>query len=124
MKQILWAAVSAYAIFLPSQTLAGDLSELPYDWTGFYLGSQVGFSSGAMSTSGADDVEDCYCLSPRGDIAQVLAGGRVGYNRQISNIVIGVEGDVSLKFGREFFPRQNSAHAPLLMAACARALAT
>jgi outer membrane immunogenic protein len=94
--------VSAGTIALVSQAFAADLpSSAPppvyvppapiFTWTGFYLGGQVGY---AWGTQKAD------VLLPNGSIlasnsAQgVIGGGHVGYNYQVNQWVLGVEGSV------------------------------
>jgi len=63
-----------------------------YDWTGFYLGADIGYgwgrSNGTLTNvAGAFPVP--YSLDPSG----VIGGGFIGYNWQISNVVLGIEAD-------------------------------
>ena len=63
-----------------------------YNWTGFYIGADVGYgwgrSTGTLANAaGAFPVN--YSLDPSG----VIGGGFVGYNWQISNVVLGIEAD-------------------------------
>src|SRR5207245_6950102 len=63
-----------------------------YNWTGFYIGADVGYgwgrSTGTLANAaGAFPVP--YSLDPSG----VIGGGFVGFNYQISNVVLGVEAD-------------------------------
>jgi outer membrane immunogenic protein len=69
-----------------------------YDWTGFYVGGNVGYSIGRTRTTSsiarANDPDrnfllGIFTLSPAG----AAAGFQVGYNRQIGAWVIGVEAD-------------------------------
>ncbi len=66
-----------------------------YDWTGFYLGANAGYSIGrdpntVSAISGITVVDnEKFGLSPAG----WLAGGQLGYNWQIHNLVLGVEAD-------------------------------
>jgi outer membrane immunogenic protein len=69
-----------------------------YDWTGFYIGANVGIGVGRSLTSLSNtfgESESSY-LSPLG----VLGGAQVGYSRQygnflgLGNIVLGVETDI------------------------------
>jgi len=60
----------------------------PYNWTGLYLGANAGY--GAGTTSG--DIMPVYFAGNFG-ISGGLFGGQVGYNYQLSNIVLGVEAD-------------------------------
>ena len=70
----------------------------PYGWTGFYIGGQIGASAASLTVSPDDSG-----LSDFGDFTQVLAGGHVGYDYQITSFVVGVEGDLSAKFGHGWF---------------------
>jgi len=59
-----------------------------YNWTGFYIGAHAG---------GAFD-NDQFNFQPAGTFtnntaSSFLGGGQVGYNYQISNWVVGLEGD-------------------------------
>jgi len=80
------------ALASASPALAGEPS-----WTGPYIGAHVGGAWGDASTT--DHVKDWgndpkfigpFEQSPSG----VLAGATAGYNVQLSNIVLGVEGDL------------------------------
>jgi outer membrane immunogenic protein len=66
----------------------------PYDWSGIYLGAQVGYGSGQSSgTQNADGTffpVVPYSLDPGG----VLAGGHIGFNYQAGALVIGGEADI------------------------------
>jgi outer membrane immunogenic protein len=54
-----------------------------YNWSGFYVGINGGYSSGHLSSPVAN-------WSDRGG----LIGGTIGYNWQLSNVVFGLEGDL------------------------------
>jgi outer membrane immunogenic protein len=62
----------------------------PYNWTGFYLGADVGgaWGSGRQTFSNGAPTGDS---NPGG----VIGGGYVGYNQQFSQFVVGLEGDVA-----------------------------
>jgi outer membrane immunogenic protein len=68
-----------------------------YDWSGFYLGGNVGYSVGRDPTSatsvnvpgGAVNLGEAFALAPAG----WLGGGQIGYNWQTGHVVIGVEAD-------------------------------
>jgi outer membrane immunogenic protein len=65
-----------------------------YNWTGFYLGGNVGYSVGRNHSSesqvAADNSSQSFTLGPAGG----LAGGQIGYNWQpAANWVFGVEAD-------------------------------
>jgi opacity protein-like surface antigen len=68
--------------------LAGSpaLAQAPvYNWTGFYVGVHAGYGLGTT---------DLAVNSPL-DIDGFLAGGQIGINQQIGNVVFGIEGDLS-----------------------------
>jgi outer membrane immunogenic protein len=63
-----------------------------YNWTGFYLGASAGGSFGF-----SDHVDRASGLSDTSgyNVKGGLVGGTVGYNWQMSNFVLGFEGDAS-----------------------------
>jgi outer membrane immunogenic protein len=73
----------------------------PADWSGFYVGLDVGYSSDSFDFQ---DVTESFGTngfngkvpdqSFYGDTS-ALAGGQIGYNKQFSKLVIGLEGDGS-----------------------------
>src|SRR3954453_21189623 len=101
MKRLL--AAGSTALLTTSGAFAGDLAPAPgpvYDWTGFYLGGNIG---AAFNSSSAD--EQALQADLPSDIAHDLAnevqssstvftgGGELGYNWQIDSFVIGAETD-------------------------------
>lgn len=109
MKTSLLAGVSVGALVLASGAQAADLAAHPmykappsapalWSWTGFYLGGTVGAAS-EHSTLSQDPFSLVFgailpgSLTTRG--TSVIGGLEAGYNAQISNIVVGIEGDVS-----------------------------
>jgi outer membrane immunogenic protein len=68
-----------------------------YDWSGFYVGGNVGYSVGRNPTSATEvnantgfaDQSEAFALAPAG----WLGGGQIGYNWQTGHVVIGVEAD-------------------------------
>ena len=96
-KSILFGAVAALALG-STTALAADLPVkaappvVIYDWTGFYLGVSGGGSFGGsnhVDPTGANLTADGMLV--RGG----LVGGTVGYNWQMSSLVLGFEGDLS-----------------------------
>jgi outer membrane immunogenic protein len=101
MKRILWAG--ALALAAATQAFAADLpppmappprapaAYVPvmspaYNWSGFYLGLNTGFGFGSSTwtplASGSFAVDGA------------MAGGTLGANYQIGQLVLGVEGDI------------------------------
>ncbi len=85
---------------LSGAALAADIVEpTSYDWTGFYVGGHVGY--------GWIDLEGKYTGDPGEDFIAdgggefdlddngFLFGAQIGFNWQIDNIVLGIEGDIS-----------------------------
>jgi outer membrane immunogenic protein len=61
---------------------------MPYRWTGFYVGGNIGGSWGSQDvTVGALPTVN---LHPSG----VIGGAQIGYNMQVDQIVFGVEADI------------------------------
>ena len=107
MKSLLAALVLALTLVSVGSSAAADMLDrlaykgprppapLPFNWTGFYFGAHLG---GALAKSdwidtfpGSVGVNDANVM-PIG----FIAGGQVGYNYQISGLVLGVEGEGSL----------------------------
>ena len=65
---------------------------LPFSWTGFYAGANVGYAFGGRDTVGIHDPDflgDIGKLTGKG----FLGGLQAGYNYQFDNIVVGIETD-------------------------------
>src|SRR5947207_239651 len=60
-----------------------------YDWTGFYVGGHVGYGWAEK------DWRDAFGLNLSNRASGFLGGGQVGFNYQINQFVLGVEGDFS-----------------------------
>jgi outer membrane immunogenic protein len=96
-KNIILGAVAAL-VLAPTAVSAADLAvKAPppvaiYDWTGFYLGA-----AGGISIGNSDHIDRATGLSDAlgYNIHGGLAGGTLGYNWQLSNVVVGFEGDGS-----------------------------
>ncbi|BDV38839.1 TonB-dependent siderophore receptor [Methylocystis bryophila] len=84
-------------------------SSLPIDWTGFYLGAQIGYGYGlndgsityatpggllGQSALGSSAIVFGGGNSVNGDAIGVIGGAHVGYNKQVDRWVVGVEGSV------------------------------
>ena len=96
-RNIILGAVAA-VVFAPTAALAADMAvKAPapvaiYDWTGFYIGASAGWSIGNSNhIDAASGLGDAGGYNIRGG----MVGGTLGYNWQVSNFVIGFEGDYS-----------------------------
>ena len=96
-KKITLGAITALLL----GTTAAVAADLPvkappvvaiYDWTGFYIGAAAGGSFGF-----SDHVDRATGLSDTSgyNVKGGMIGGTLGYNWQMSNFVVGFEGDVS-----------------------------
>jgi outer membrane immunogenic protein len=87
-------AGSAFAADLPSR--APPPVYIPpapiFTWTGIYVGGQIGYGWGKSNTNFGDNFGDFFSLSSNS--SGVIGGAHVGYNLQLSQFVIGLEGDV------------------------------
>jgi opacity protein-like surface antigen len=101
MKKLLLGAVgvlglagSAVAAGQPARGYANAPApaDVAYNWTGFYAGLHAGYGLGGT---------EWQTMNIQGDGA--LGGVQFGYNQQIGNLLLGIEGDVSfsgIKGGR------------------------
>jgi len=92
-------ATSALAADLPARvyTKAPPPVVDVYNWTGFYIGGNIGYSWGRSSdystlTNGAGTV--LFANSSAVNLDGVVGGGQVGYNWQVQNWVWGFEADI------------------------------
>ncbi len=97
MKKIFFASVAVVALFGTS-ALASDLptkapavrtpiAAPPYDWSGFYLGANIGgaWTAGKLNIP----LNNIY-----GGVTEFVGGVQGGYNFQAGHLLIGVEGDI------------------------------
>lgn len=110
----LLVATSASAADLPVYTKA-PAAAVVYDWTGYYIGTNVGYSWGRGSTDGnvtgtqnvsvfrtaganlISSVNTALAtlpLSGRADVNGFIGGGQLGYNWQRGTWLFGLEGDI------------------------------
>lgn len=109
LKRVFMASVGAVA--LVGSALAADLpSRAPppvfappapiFTWTGVYLGGQIGYAwthgDSSIDSVGYDNLGNAYydSYSPQANANGVIGGAHVGYNLQINQWVLGLEGDV------------------------------
>ncbi len=100
LRRFLLASVGAMA--LTGSAVAADLPlhapvyappPPPFTWTGGYIGGQMGYAWGNQNTSFSNNFGDFASFSP--STAGFIGGGHVGYNLQLNQFVIGLEGDVN-----------------------------
>ncbi|HXW72039.1 MAG TPA: outer membrane beta-barrel protein [Methylocella sp.] len=106
-RNLLLASVGAFAL-ATSAALAADLpSRAPppvyvppapiFTWTGIYVGGQIGYAwgSGNLNYTGFDPFLGAgLATSVGGTPSGVIGGAHVGYNYQINQWVVGLEGTV------------------------------
>jgi outer membrane immunogenic protein len=92
-------ATSAFAADLPARTYtkAPVYVEPIYNWTGFYLGGNIGYSWGRSNdsstlTNTAGTV--LFASTSNTDLNGVVGGGQIGYNWQMQGWVWGLEADI------------------------------
>ena len=99
----LLTVTGAYAADLPVYTKAPAVA-LVYDWTGFYIGTNLGYSFGRGSTDGSVTgtttrgavvtVLPTLPLTGRADVNGFIGGGQFGYNWQRGIWLFGLEADI------------------------------
>lgn len=89
-------SVNAFAADLP--TKAPVYVDPVYNWTGFYVGANVGYSWGRSNTTQSFiDTATGAVLSASNfkfNLDGVIGGGQIGYNWQKDNWVFGLEADI------------------------------
>jgi len=63
-----------------------------FTWTGFYVGAQIGYAWGTLDANAGDVFGDFRSFSSSN--SGVIGGGHIGYNLQLNQWLIGLEGDV------------------------------
>lgn len=98
MKKFAYVASTAFAaLALGTAAQAADVTAAGYDWTGFYLGANAGIAwnnsniNSDIYTTGVriDQLENSF----GGNQTAFTAGGILGYNYQVDQLVLGVEAD-------------------------------
>jgi outer membrane immunogenic protein len=96
MKKFLVACIAA-AAFYGAPAFATPPAAPVFNWTGFYVGGQIGEGWDATSptlTVGPADFPAGFMLKTL-HASGLLGGGYAGFNYQINQFVIGIEGDYS-----------------------------
>src|SRR5579872_2363698 len=81
----------------PAYTKAPAYVAPVYEWTGFYIGGNIGYSWGRSSdastvTNGAGTV--LFTSANTTDLNGIVGGGQIGYNWQMQNWLFGLEADI------------------------------
>ena len=66
----------------------------PYSWTGFYVGAHVGYGWGSVDNAYVSDPLNTAHLNTSTSPNGVEGGGQIGFNYEVSNWVLGIEGDI------------------------------
>ena len=101
LRRVLLASVGAVA--LAGTAFAADLpTRAPppvyvppvpiFTWTGIYVGGDIGYAWGTLNANAGDSLGDFRTFSTSDN--GVIGGGHVGYNLELNQWVIGLEGDV------------------------------
>jgi outer membrane immunogenic protein len=92
MKKLLVVAtaLSGFLTLTSVANAADPVVDLPYDWSGFYLGAHAGYSWG--------DSDNQSSIGPAWstDIEGIAGGVHAGYNFQMDSFVFGIEADADL----------------------------
>ncbi|ACB93767.1 outer membrane protein [Beijerinckia indica] len=90
---IMASSVAALAADLPNRAAPPTVPYLPpspaFSWTGVYLGGQIGYQFGRDSITAPGLFSVGH--SPNG----VVGGAHIGFNYQVSQFIVGFEGDVN-----------------------------
>jgi len=84
------SGASAADLGSPRLPVAGAVTAAATTWTGLYGGVHLGYGWGQQRVAD-DNPAVFYTVNPRG----VFGGFQIGYNQQISQFVVGIEGDIS-----------------------------
>ena len=91
------AGAAAAADLAPRMYTKAAAPAVVYDWTGFYVGGNIGYSWGRSSdTSTLTTPAGAVLFSSAGssNLNGVVGGGQVGYNWQMQNWLWGLEADI------------------------------
>src|SRR5262249_47892277 len=104
MRKLSLVALAGLAIVAGAQANAADLPPKPvykaapppaqapyYSWTGFYIGAHFGYGWAKPEVTNPFTGAPVGSTTPRPK--GILGGVQIGYNYQIANLVVGLEGD-------------------------------
>ena len=94
---------AAVALFIACPAMAAPrytppaIVPVPYSWTGLYVGANGGWGSSSFNTTFMPgqfpNTIDFTTQGPHTSVNGGVYGGQLGYNWQLNNWVLGVEGD-------------------------------
>ncbi|HEY3677844.1 MAG TPA: outer membrane protein [Bradyrhizobium sp.] len=94
----LFGVTSALAADLPARTYtkAPIMVDPGYNWSGFYIGGNLGYSWGRSSdtTTFSNGAGPLFTTAGTSNLDGVVGGGQIGYNWQTQNWVWGLEADI------------------------------
>jgi outer membrane immunogenic protein len=83
-------STNAADLIIADVTAPVAMTEAGFDWSGFYAGLNAGYTTGQANAVGA-----VSGITTNVSVAGGLLGATVGFNAQMDNFVLGVEGDVA-----------------------------
>jgi outer membrane immunogenic protein len=102
MKRYLFAGLGAVAFGLAAPASAADLPVAQpvvapvFSWTGFYIGGHIGWGRAELEETLVTAFPPFVAGTTFGDRESgFLAGGQAGFNYQIGQFVLGIEGQIS-----------------------------
>jgi outer membrane immunogenic protein len=85
----------ACAADLPTKAPALQPAPLLYNWSGFYVGGQIGYGWANIDSTSTDLFTGVVGATLSHDRNGIFGGGQVGYNFMVNpNFLIGIEGDI------------------------------
>lgn len=95
VSAVLMSSILSGSLLVSSSAIAGgslkdDHRPQVLNWTGFYFGGHAGLAVG--QTSGETDLGGLFTINTDQAMNGALGGAHVGYNFQMGNTVLGIEG--------------------------------
>jgi outer membrane immunogenic protein len=87
-------ALPSYAADMSRPAFMAPSSAAPWNWTGFYVGINGGYGFGKSNWTNVGATTGDF------NVSGALAGGTIGYNLQMSQIVLGAEADIDASWIR------------------------
>jgi len=111
---LILGAGAAAAADLPSTKYLPNAPLLPafYNWTGVYVGGQIGYSWGTDTTTELLSANRMFINAFEYHPESAIGGAHAGFNYQMGSIVLGVEGDVEGMNARSGFHDPSRVRSP------------